>query len=223
VTEAPEGEASPQPDPGIWQAFDSYLSARVAAGDEVLDAVLAASAAAGLPQVNVTANQGAFLALLLRVSGARRVLEIGTLAGYSTIWLARALPPGGRLVSLELSALHCRVARENVARAGLDDVVDVRLGPALESLATIERTGEDPFDAAFIDVDEAGNAELFPLVKGLVRPAGLVIVGAADLIRGTRRLFAEIARHPDVSLTAVQTVGSQGHDGFVIALVGGGR
>ena len=215
-----DGAMTPPP-PGseLWQAFESYVSSQLIPSDEFLNAALAASAEAGLPPISVTANQGRFLSLLVRISGARRVLEVGTLAGYSTIWLARGLAPGGRIISLEVNALHAEVARDNIARAALEEVVDIRLGPAAELLAQLAAVNEEPFDLIFIDVDETQNTDLFPAARGLARQGSVIIIGAADLVRGCRRLYATLARDPAVSAAAVQAVGSAGRHGFVMAVV----
>ena len=216
----PEGaDAQPPAGSEIWEAFESYVGSQLIPSDEALDATLATSAEAGLPPISVTANQGRFLSLLVRISGARRVLEVGTLGGYSTIWLARGLPPGGRIISLEVNDLHAEVARGNIARVALEEVVDIRLGPASELLAQLGAAGEGPFDLIFIDVDEINNADLFPLARGLARDGSVIIIGAADLIRGSRRLYAALEREPGVSAVAVQAVGSAGRHGFVMAVV----
>lgn len=198
--------------------------------DEALDAALDASAAAGLPTIQVSASQGKLLHLLARMQGARAILEIGTLGGYSTIWLARALSDGGRLITLEAEPRHAEVARTNIARAGLAGVVDVRLGPALESLPGVAADG--PFDLFFIDADKPNNPEYFSWALRLSRPGSVIVVdnvvrggAVADetnddpRIRGTRRLFDVMAAEPRVTATTVQTVGAKGYDGFTIALV----
>ena len=205
-----------------WGAFESFLGDRLVPPDDALDGALAASAAAGLPAVNVSANQGRLLDLLVRISGARRVLELGTLGGYSTIWLARALPAGGRLITVDADERHVAVARATVARAGLQDVVDLRVGPAEELVAQLAEAGGPLFDLAFVDVDESVNADLFAPVRRLTRPGGIVVVGAADLVRGTRRLFAAIVGEPGVTATAVQAVGASGRGGLVIARIDDG-
>ena len=210
-------------EPAAWGAFDAFIGGRLVPPDRVFDEALAASAAAGLPPAHVSANQGSLLALLVRVSGAHRVLELGTLGGYSTVWMARALPTGGRLVTVDADGGHVAVARANLARAGLQDVVDCRTGPAEELVAQLGAEGGPPFDLVFVDVDESVNAGLFAPVRRLTRPGGLVIVGAADLVRGTRRLVAALAAEPDVTATAVQSVGAGGLGGLVIARIGDGR
>ncbi|MGH9077063.1 MAG: O-methyltransferase [Acidimicrobiales bacterium] len=215
-----------------WDAVDGYLVEMLAAGDPVLDAALADSAAAGLPPINVTATQGKLLALLATLAGARSILEIGTLGAYSTIWMARALPAGGRLTTLEVEPGHAQVARANLARAGLADRVEVRVGAALDSLAALEAEAAGPFDMAFIDADKASNAAYFDRAVRLSRPGALIVVDnvvrggavvdpasdSADVV-GTRRLFEALRADSRVDATAVQTVGAKGWDGFVLAVV----
>jgi predicted O-methyltransferase YrrM len=216
----------------LWSAVDRYIGDTLVGADAALEAALAASAAAGLPPINVAPNQGKLLHLLARAVGASAILEVGTLGGYSTIWLARALPPGGHLVTLELDAVHAEVARRNLATAELDDVVEVRVGPAVGSLAAMADEGAAPFDFVFIDADKQHNAEYFAAAVGLTRPGGLIVVdnvvrGGAVLdaasddpaVLGTRRLNEAMAAEPRVSVTEVQTVGAKGHDGFALALV----
>ncbi len=217
-----------------WNDVDQYVNARLAPHDRALDAALEACAAAGLPAISVTASQGKLLALLARSIGARRVLEIGTLGGYSTIWLARALQQDGRVVTLELEPKHADIARANIARAGLESVVEVRLGAALDSLAAMIAAREPAFDFTFIDADKANIPEYFQRSLALSRPGAFIVVdnvvrdgGLADAssadpsILGVRRLHEMLANEPRVSATTVQTVGSKGWDGFTLALVGG--
>ena len=215
-----------------WTAVDAYITERLVRPDPALDAALEASAAAGLPAINVAPNQGKLLSLLVRMQPARTVLEIGTLGGYSTIWMAGALPPGGRLVTLEADPEHARVARENIERAGLGAVVDVRQGPALDTLPKLASEGAGPFDLVFIDADKPGNAEYFAWALRLSRSGSLIVVdnvvrngtvidaGSTDpAVTGTRRLYDLLADEPRVTATAIQTVGSKGYDGMVLALV----
>jgi predicted O-methyltransferase YrrM len=216
----------------LWSAVDRYLHDQVVRSDPSLEAALADIAAAGLPAISVAPNQGKLLHLLARVHGARSILEIGTLGGYSTIWLARALPEGGRLVTLESDAKHAEVARANIARAGLGDVVEIRLGLALETLPQLAAEQLGPFDFVFIDADKVNTAEYFDWALRLSRRGSLVVVdnvirkGAVvdpvsdnpDVI-GVRRFFERLAAEPRTSATAVQTVGSKGYDGLAIALV----
>ncbi len=217
-----------------WNRVDGYLGGLLTPADEVLEAALRDSEAAGLPAIQVAANQGKLLHLLARASGARRVLEVGTLGGYSAIWLARALPEGGSLVTLESEPRHAEVARANLARAGLADVVEVRVGPALETLPRLVEEGRGSFDLTFIDADKQNGAEYFRWALQLSR-AGSVIVGdnvvrggaVADsassdpAVVGTRRLLEAVAGESLVSATAVQTVGVKGYDGLLVALVVG--
>jgi predicted O-methyltransferase YrrM len=211
-----------------WAAVDEYLAGALAPADPALTKALAANAAAGLVAADVSPAQGRLLELLARLCGARAILEIGTLGGYSTIWLARALPPGGRLVTLESDPHHARVARENLARAGVSGVVEVVEGPALATLPGVA----GPFDLVFIDADKPGNPDYFAWALRLSRPGTVIVVdnvvrggAVADYasddpgVVGTRRLFELVAAEPRVSATAVQTVGSKGHDGFLLAVV----
>jgi predicted O-methyltransferase YrrM len=200
--------------------------------DSALDAALEASTKAELPAIAVTANQGKLLHILARLVGARNVLEIGTLGGYSTIWLARALPKGGRVITLEVNPKHADVARANVARAGLATTVEIRLGAALESLPKLAGDKLSPFDLIFIDADKANIPEYFTWSLALSRPGSLIIVdnvvrkGAvidADSddpdVQGVRRLNNMLTKEKRVTATTIQTVGSKGYDGFTIALV----
>lgn len=218
--------------PELWQAVDGFIAGHLLAPDAALEAALGAGEAAGLPPIGVAPNQGKLLHLLVALAGARRVLEVGTLAGYSTIWMARALPPGGRLVSLEVDDGHARIARDNLAAAGLAETVEVRVGPALESLDAMIASGEAPFDLVFLDADKEHNADYVERSLLLTGPGRVIVVdnvvrGGAVLdgsstdaaVRGTRRLFEYLAGEPRLSATAVQTVGAKGHDGFVLARV----
>lgn len=215
-----------------WQAVDEYITSLLIPPDPILDAALAASDAAGLPSIHVSPNQGKLLHLLARIHGARRILELGTLAGYSTIWLARALPAGGRLITLESDPKHADVARANIASAGLADMVELRLGPALDSLTQLAAEGCDPFDFIFIDADKAGAPEYFRWALKLSHPGSLIVVdnvvrgGAvvdADCddpaVQGIRRFNELLAAESRVTATEIQTVGSKGYDGFAMALV----
>lgn len=213
----------------MWSAVDCYLESSLLTPDPVLDSALAASAAAGLPAINVAPNQGKLLHLVAQMLGARSILEIGTLGGYSTIWLARALPAGGKLVTLEADPKHAQVAKANLVRAGLAHVVDVRLGPALETLPAL---AGQTFDLVFIDADKPNNPRYLVWALRLTRPGSVIVVdnvvregGVLDeasddpRIQGTRSLFEAIAREPRLEATAIQTVGGKGHDGFVLARV----
>lgn len=216
----------------LWTAVDGYITGLLVPPDPALDAALEASAAAGLPAINVAPNQGKLLMLLARLQGARSILEIGTLGGYSTIWLARALPAGGRLVTLEANPEYAEVARANLARAGFAEVVEVRVGPAAESLPLLAAEGVGPFDVVFIDADKSSTPEYFGWALRLARRGTLIVVdnvvrdGAvvdADsenpAVQGIRRFNELLAAEPRVSATAIQTVGSKGYDGFALALV----
>jgi predicted O-methyltransferase YrrM len=215
-----------------WNDVDSYFGDTLGLADPALEAALKASDAAGLPQIAVSAPQGRLLHLLARIHGARRILEIGTLGGYSTICLARALPEDGRLVSLEFDPRHAEVARSNIAAAGLSDKVEVRVGPALETLPLLQREDLGPFDLAFIDADKVNNPAYVRWALELGRPGTVIVVdnvvrdgkvadGASDdpSVRGTREALAFIAAEPRLTGTAIQTVGSKGYDGFALAIV----
>ncbi|MFE4366844.1 O-methyltransferase [Streptomyces sp. NPDC056835] len=215
-----------------WNAVDRYFTDQLAPADEALSAALAANDAAGLPAIGVAPNQGKFLQLLARIQGARTVLEIGTLGGYSTIWLARALPEDGKLISLEYDPRHAEVARANLAHAGLDKIAEVRTGPALETLPVLVAEGAGPFDLVFIDADKQNNPHYVEWALKLTRPGSVIIVdnvvrnGAVSdadstdaSVQGTRRAIELLAEHPRLSATAVQTVGSKGYDGFALAHV----
>jgi predicted O-methyltransferase YrrM len=208
-------------------AVDRYLSALLPP-DPALDEALRASAAAGLPPHDVAPNQGAFLHLLARIAKAKAILEIGTLGGYSTIWLARALPPDGRLVTLEVDPAYAEVARDNLARAGFAEQVDVKAGPALETLATLE----GPFDLIFLDADKQSSADYLRAALPLSRPGtviladnvvrgGAILDGDSDdpRVQGVRRFYELLAAEPSLRATALQTVGSKGWDGFALAVV----
>jgi predicted O-methyltransferase YrrM len=217
------GEQDPR-----WSAVDSYIADRLLGDDPALTAALAANAAEGLPDIDVSPAQGRMLHLFARMTGARRILEIGTLGGYSTIELARALPADGALVTLEIDPHHADVARRNIAAAGLGDRVTVITGPALDSLATL--TG--PFDFVFIDADKQNNPAYVDHAIRLSRPGTAIVVdnviregGVLDAasdderIQGTRRLFEAVGVNPRLTATAVQSVGVKKWDGFLIAVV----
>ena len=216
----------------IWDDVDKYFNAQLIGHDAALDAALAASDEAALPPIQVTAAQGKFLNLLAHICGARRILEIGTLGGYSTIWMARALPAGGQLISLEIDERNASLARENLSRAGLQDRVTVLTAPALESLATLASQRVAPFDLVFIDADKANIPAYFEASLGLshigtvivvdnvVREGKVMNADSTDKdIQGVRRLAAQLVGDKRVSATALQTVGSKGYDGFIIARV----
>ncbi|QNQ11579.1 O-methyltransferase [Sphingomonas alpina] len=216
-----------------WTRVDEYIAAYLLGPDDALDAALDANEAGGLPPIDVSATQGKLLHLLARIAGARRILEVGTLGGYSTIWLARALPEDGRLVTLELDPHHAEVARANIAGAGLADKVDIRVGAAEDTLNAMTAADEGPFDFVFIDADKPGNVAYLRAAIALSRPGATIIVdnvvreggvleAASDdpRIQGTRALFEAVAAEPRLSATAVQTVGTKKWDGFLIAVLG---
>ncbi|MDP9389362.1 MAG: O-methyltransferase [Actinomycetota bacterium] len=220
----------------LWKAVDRFICERLLPPDAALDAALAHSADAGLPAISVTPNQGMLLAQLVQLCSARRVLEIGTLGGYSAIWLAHGLEPGGQLITLEVDPHYAGVARTNIAGAGLAQVVEVRVGRALESLAQLGAEGAGAFDLTFIDADKPNNAEYFRwalrlsragsviLVDNVVREGAVVDAGSTDAaVRGTRRLYDLMRTEPRVRATAIQTVGSKGYDGFALAVVTNGE
>lgn len=216
----------------LWKSVDAFLNEHLVQPDAALQDALDASAAAGLPSIQVAPNQGKLLMLLAGTMGARRILEIGTLGGYSTIWLARALPPDGRLVTLEVNADHAAVARQNLERAGVSEKVDVRLGPALETLPTLAEDGSEPFDMTFIDADKPNSVAYFDWAVRLSRKGSLIVVD--NVIRGgkvldsasddpnaqaMRRVIEHLGNDSRVNATAIQTVGSKGYDGLVAAVV----
>jgi len=215
-----------------WEAVDDYLSAQLGMNDAVLDRALEASAEGGLPEIQVSAHQGKLLHLLARMQGARRILELGTLGGYSTIWLARALPADGKLVTLEFEPKHAAVARANLLHAGLDGLVDIRVGPALETLPELVREGSAPFDLIFIDADKENYPGYFQwalrlarrgtmiIADNIVRQGGVIEPNHADpRVQGVRGFFDLVAAEPRVSATAIQTVGGKGYDGLAFVLV----
>jgi predicted O-methyltransferase YrrM len=214
----------------LWDAVDGYFNAELIPPDAALDAAQARSRDAGLPAIAVAPNQGRLLNVIARLMGARRILEVGTLGGYSTIWLARALPADGRLVTLEIDLHHAEVARANLAAAGLADRTEVRLGRAIDRLP--ELAGEPAFDLAFIDADKPSNPDYFAWAMKLVRPGGLIVVD--NVVRrglvadakttdanalGVRRLVEAVRAEPRAEATAIQTVGEKGHDGLMFIRV----
>ncbi|AZP17410.1 O-methyltransferase [Streptomyces aquilus] len=216
----------------LWDAVDTYFATQLAPDDEALEAALRDSEAAGLPAIAVTAAQGKLLQLLAQIQGARRILEVGTLGGYSTIRLARALPAGGRLISLEYSPRHAEVAARNIARAGLDRLVEIRVGAALDSLPRLADEHPDPFDLVFIDADKENNPHYVEWALKLTRAGSLIIVDnvvrggrVADPddtdadVMGTRAAIELLGSHPRLTATAIQTVGAKGYDGFALARV----
>jgi predicted O-methyltransferase YrrM len=217
-------------DLNLWSAVDAYLNEQVVGEDAVLTAATESTERAGLPQISVTPTHGKLLFLLARAIGARKILELGTLAGYSTIWLGRAVAAKGRVITLEIDAKHAAVARENFARAGLQSTIELRLGAALEILPHLADDG--PFDLTFIDADKPNVPEYFEWAIRLSRPGALIIVDnvvrdgkVADeestdpSVLGVRRLHEQIMGDDRITATTIQTVGAKGHDGFTIALV----
>ena len=217
-----------------WNAVDTYYAGLLVPPDAALDAALRDSAAAGLPSIHVAPNEGKFLHLLARAIGAKNILEIGTLGGYSTIWLARALAAGGKLITLEANPKHAEVARANLARAGVSEKVELILASAIETLPRLAREKRGPFDLIFVDADKPSTADYFEWSVKLSRPGTLIIVdnvvrkgAVADAtstdenVQGIRRFATALAAEKRVSATAVQTVGSKGYDGFVMAVVNG--
>jgi predicted O-methyltransferase YrrM len=213
-----------------WEAVDQYFLDKIIGQDAALEEAQKAAEAAGLPPISVTAAQGKLLHLLVRMHAARKVLEIGTLAGYSTIWMARALPPAGKLITLEYETKHAEVARANIERAGVAGLVEVRIGEALKTLPTLESEG--PFDLVFIDADKENNVGYFQWALKLCRPGSVIIVdnvvregkvadpdSTDEKVLGTRRVIDLIGAEPRVSATAIQTVGGKNYDGFVLAVV----
>jgi predicted O-methyltransferase YrrM len=214
-----------------WTAVDRYLNELLVPPDAVLQAALAASAEAGLPPISVSPTQGKLLMMLAQIRGARSILEIGTLGGYSTIWLARGLAGEGRVITLESDERHAAVARSNIARAELSQRVEIIVGPAAESLPGLERDRRGPFDLVFIDADKSSMAEYFTWALRLSRPGSVIVAdnvvrkgeiihpdGDAN-VRGIRSFLERVAQEPRVTATAIQTVGSKGYDGLALALV----
>jgi len=215
-----------------WTAVDRYITDHLLLPDPILDAAMEASQAAELPPIQVSPMQGKMLHILARAQGARRILELGTLGGYSTIWLARALPPDGRLITLEANLKHADVARTNLTRAGLSHIVELRLGPALDSLKEMANAGTAPFDFIFIDADKPGYADYLTWSLKLSRPGTLIV--ADNVVRkgnvvdensddtdvqGIRRFNEALTAEPRLIATTIQTVGSKGYDGFTMAFV----
>jgi predicted O-methyltransferase YrrM len=217
-----------------WSKVDRYLEDLFVEEDPILKAALIDAAAAGLPAIQVTAIQGRLLSLLARAIGAQRILEIGTLGGYSTIWLARALPEGGRLISLEVNPVHAETARKNLQRAGLTQKAEVQVGPAVESLKKLAEGGAGPFDLVFIDADKPSYPEYLRWALQLCRQGSLIVADnvirdgeIADTdsqdpnVQAMRKFNVELAAEPRLLASAIQTVGSKGYDGFAIALITG--
>lgn len=210
-----------------WEQVEEYLARQVVRPEDRMDTIVSATVAAGLPPIEVSAAQGKFLMLLARIAGARRILEIGTLGGFSTAWLARALPPGGELISCEYEPRHAEVARANLAAAGLADRVTVPVGAALDTLPALA----GPFDLFFLDADKVNNPAYLEWAVKLARPGSVVVVdnvvrggsvldpGGDDAVQGTRAALDILGSHPRLDATALQTVGAKGWDGFALAVV----
>ena len=215
-----------------WTAVDSYIEKLFLAPDFALEAALNSSKAAGLPTINVSPAEGKLLHMLARIQGARKILELGTLGGYSTIWLARALPPEGRLISLEIDPKRAEIARANIARAELANAVEIRVGPAADSLHKLLIEGRGPFDLIFIDADKQGYAEYLQWSLKLSRPGTLIVAdnvvrkgavtdpGSADEnVQGIRKFNEALTAEKRVTTTVIQTVGCKGYDGLALILV----
>ena len=216
----------------LWTAVDTYIAQNLIPSDPILEEALKANAAASLPAIDVSPTEGKFLHLLAKIQGARRILEVGTLGGYSTIWLARALPSNGKLITLEVSPKHAEVAAANIARAGLSSLVEQRVGPALDSLAQLQAEKTAPFDLIFIDADKPNNPNYLDWALKLSHPGTIIItdnvIREGDIlkaddpdptIQGTRRFFEKLGTESRLEATALQTVGCKKHDGFAIAIV----
>jgi predicted O-methyltransferase YrrM len=220
----------------LWTAVEKYLVSTLIHPDEAVNEAVQANASAGLPAIDVAPNEGKLLHLIARIQGATRILEIGTLGGYSTIWLARALPPTGHLITLELDPKHAAVAEKNIQRAGVSSLVDIRVGPAVDSLAQLHADllikKIEPFDLIFLDADKPNNPVYLAWAIKLARP-GTIIIGDNVIrdgeiidanntdpsVSGTRTFLEHLGNHPRLEATALQTVGSKGYDGFAIAIV----
>jgi predicted O-methyltransferase YrrM len=217
----------------LWADVDAYLVEKLVPADPVIDGALAANVRNRLPPIDVSAAQGRFLEILVRITGAKNILEIGTLGGYSTLWMAKGQPEGGRIVTLEFSPVHAMVARGNFKAAGLTDRIDLRVGPALETLPAVERDGRGPFDLVFIDADKPNNPGYLDWAVKLSRPGTVIVLdnvvrdgkvietgGEDSNVGGARAGFDFLSSHPRLTATALQTVGAKGYDGFAIAIVG---
>lgn len=216
----------------LWADVDTYIADKLVPADAVMSAVLEANAKNRLPAIDVSAAQGKFLELMVRMTGAKTILEVGTLGGYSTLWMARALPADGRIVTLEFSPIHAMVARGNFKNAGFADRIDLRVGPALETLPGVEKDGLGPFDFVFIDADKPNNRGYLEWAVKLSRPGTVIVLdnvirdgkvlqtdGSDRSVEGARAGFDFIGSHPRLTATALQTVGAKGYDGFAIAIV----
>ena len=219
-------------DQKLFEKVDQYISDLIAPQDEALLETARSIDEAGMPQISISPNQGKFLHVLALLCGAKNILEIGTLAGYSTIWMARALPPGGRLITIEFDPRHARVAQKNIDRAGLQSQVDIRVGKALDILPQLEAEGVGPFDMIFIDADKPPYTEYFQWALRLARPGTLIVAdnviregkvidpkSADEMVKGAQRFNAMLGSNSAVTATIIQTVGAKEHDGMAIAVV----
>lgn len=216
----------------LFGAVDNYINALVAPHDDALAAAERAILESGIPQISVSANQGKFLQVLAKLCSAKKILEVGTLGGYSTIWMARALPPGGKLITLEIDPKHAEVARKNFERAGLSSVIDIRLGKAIDALPTLKANGDGPFDMIFIDADKPPYADYFQWALKLSKPGTLIVADNVirggkvldagtddDMVKGVQRFNNVLAQTPGVTATIIQNVGAKEHDGMALVVV----
>jgi len=216
----------------IFENVDDYIRDLVGIEDDILKSTFNSTQDANIPPISVSANQGKFLQVLAKTCNAKKILEVGTLVGYSTIWMARALPKNGKLISLEFEPLHARVAKNNIEKAGLSAIVDIRVGKAIELLTQLESNNEGPFDMIFIDADKPPYAEYFQWALKLSRPGTLIIAdnvirdgrvmdpkSSDEMVQGARRFNALLAKTPEVTATIIQTVGAKMHDGMAMAVV----
>ncbi|MFE4133282.1 O-methyltransferase [Peribacillus sp. YIM B13482] len=217
---------------GIWNDVDLYFSNKLHTEDPIMNSILKANAEAGLPAIDVSPNQGKFLHLLAKISGAKNILEIGTLGGYSSVWLARALPEDGRLITLEYEAKHAKVAEANIKNAGLADNIHIMVGAALKTLPTLKEKGLSGFDLIFIDADKPNNPEYLKWALELSRPGTVIVVDNVirdgkvidqdskdTSVMGVRTFIDRLSEEPRIDSTVLQTVGMKGYDGFVIGIV----
>jgi caffeoyl-CoA O-methyltransferase len=216
----------------LFGSVDNYINSLLMPHDDALAAVERSLHESGIPQISVSPNQGKFLQVLAKLCGARKILEVGTLGGYSTIWMARALPPGGKLITLELEHRHAEVARSNFERAGLGNVIDIRLGKAIDILPALKASDEGPFDMIFIDADKPPYAEYFQWALKLSRPGTLIVADNVirggkvldaqsddDTVKGVQRFNKMLAQTPGVTATIIQNVGAKEHDGMALIVV----
>jgi predicted O-methyltransferase YrrM len=216
----------------LWNDVDIYFSSKLQESDQIMDSILKANTEAGLPAIDVSPNQGKLLYLLAKLKAAKNILEIGTLGGYSSVWLARALPEDGHIVTLEFSEKHANVAKENVRNAGLENKIDIIVGPALETLPTLEKKGFSSFDFIFIDADKPNNPNYLKWALELSRPGTVIIADNVvrngkvieddnedSNVQGIRQFIDLLSEESRIDSTAIQTVGAKGYDGFVLGIV----